>query len=125
MVMLREPDDMKIRLVAEGLVELAGTDAAAAELERLFGRDRAMEALCRTATAGAMTLQDDIEVILDLTEPDMVVDLRDSVPATDQPAAPQPPSSSAQHAERSAWEQAGIALRERRVSAVAGRPYWL
>ena len=109
--------------MAEGLVELAGTDVAATELDRLFGRDRAMEALCRTATADPV--QDDVGVTLDLTGPEPVVDLRDSGSATDSPAASQTPSSSAHRATRSPREWAGIDVRERRVPAAAGRSYWL
>jgi hypothetical protein len=124
---LREPDDRTIRLVAEGLVQLAGTDAAAVELERLYGRDRAMEALCRTATAGnAMSLQDDLEVILDLTDHRPVIDLRHDVPAPDRPTGHVPPPSSAAEIDVLALRDGiDIALRGRRVPAVAGRPYWL
>jgi hypothetical protein len=68
--MLHAPDDAEIRLVAQGLVKLVGTDAAAKELSRLYGSHRASEALCRSATTGwTMDLQDDIEVILDLADP--------------------------------------------------------
>ncbi len=119
--MLREPLDAQIRLVARGLVMLAGTDGAAEELTRLFGRDRATEALCRSATPGpASDLQDDIEIILDLTDDQSVtIDLRDTHgPATDLHAALSPPPYGY-------TEGVSVALLQQRSLAPSGRPYWL
>lgn len=118
--MLREPDDAQIRQVAQGLVERAGTDAAAAALTQLYGRDRAIEALCRSATAGSMGLADDIEVILDMTgSPSVSVDLQDpDMPVIDLTAAPRPRPFTASQGHH-------VRLRSHRRAVATSRPYWL
>ncbi len=120
--MLHDTDDAQIRLVAQGLVKLVGTDVAAEELSRLYGRSRATEALSRTATlASVMDLQDDIEIILDLSDVEPVdIDLRDPEErASDRSTAvpPPPPYGYA--------EGFSAPLRQQRVLSPAGRPYWL
>ncbi len=119
--MLHDPDDAQIRLVAKGLVKLVGTDVAATELSRLYGRDRATEAISRTAILESATdLQDDIEIILDLSVTERVdIDLRDlDDRAPDLMAAPPPPSYG--HT-----EGFSATLRQQRTLSSSGRPYWL
>ncbi len=120
---LHEPDDAQIREVARGLVEQAGTDAAAVALTELYGRDRAIEALCRSATAGSsMGWAADIEVILDLTGSEPVARVVDpegpdgSVP--DLTAAPRPRP-------HTATEGHHVQVRRHLRPAMAARPYWL
>jgi hypothetical protein len=87
-VALHEPDDAVVRQVAEGLVRLTGTAAAADQLERLYGRDRAVAALHRSGAGGAAAeTRSEAEVTLDLTADDPVLDLRDAY----APAPPRPP----------------------------------
>lgn len=113
--MLHAPDDAEVRLVAEGLVKLLGTAGAADELDRLYGRGRAVEALSRTARLGELSLSDDVEVILDLTDVDEV-DLADARPA---------PVEIDLRDAHALGEGRHPTLRAHRSDRVTARPYWL
>jgi hypothetical protein len=73
--MLHDDDDQRVREVAHGLVVLAGRDAAAGELVRLYGRTRAVDAL--------MAVRPGADHVVDLTgsTPHVTIDVRDDAPS--------------------------------------------
>lgn len=116
--MLHEPDDVQIRLVAQGLMTLMGRNGAVAELTRLYGRERSIQAMRRSTVANRYgDRPEDVDLAVDLAdEPHPVtIDLRDGHVPSARPVRT--------HRAAAVYTHGSYASRRAKVSA--GRTYYL
>ena len=113
------------RLVAQGLVTLMGSDGAARELRRLYGRDRAIEAMRRAMDdLASPPVVEDVDVVIDLDDAQpLTIDLRDGqIPSAVRQGASTGPSAPGWTLGSGAMRPAPKAAARRAVSAYAQRP---